>query len=254
MQRVLSAACLLLAALPAVAVDEASTVTNIQVKRDSENWPSVILSPSLGFGLPHSVAVSGRVETNGLVPFLYTDTLLRLSFDPLGTESPSFDLPPALVYPTTGLRQRVGFALQGTQIDKVPIITAGKYSNGVQPIVEDGEKKELLQESFEVEQPTQTSDVLFASVDLRPFASSTGPYTVLGAGYMHMARFVGDIKYTIREQDIADHIVSYTQWSVEPRVLLGVANVPFSPGVAGTFVYQPFDLFAIAAEIALYKS
>jgi len=70
MRRVLSAACLLLAALPAAAVDEASTVTNIQVKRESENWPSVILSPSLGFGLPHSVAVSGRVETNGLVPFL----------------------------------------------------------------------------------------------------------------------------------------------------------------------------------------
>ncbi|MFZ9890015.1 MAG: hypothetical protein ACO3JL_21165, partial [Myxococcota bacterium] len=107
-------------------------------------------------------------------------------------------------------------------------------------------------QSFSVQQPTQTSDVVFVGADLRPFALPNAPLAILSAGYMHSARFIGDIEYTLDGKDYAERLVTYFQWSVEPRALLNVPGRPFAPGLGATMVYQPLELFAASIDVGVY--
>lgn len=175
-----------------------------------------------------------RAVANQLLPGIYTETQLRL-----GSDFGAFGTPveQSILFPTThnasGLRQRVGLIWHGIGMANLPV-------------------QHAYNESFTVEIPAVTADSIYASAEFRPVATSTGPVAIVGAGWLHAARFKGKVDYTVRGEDHTFNSAQDGSWTVEPRVMFNMPGRPFAPGVAISLVYAPIPILGLTVDTALY--
>lgn len=213
--------------------EDGDSVTNIRVEQTFKAWPALSVLPSVGIG-SSGLHLSVRATTNHLFPGLYTETQLRI-----GSDFGLFGTPieESILFPSThngsGLRQRVGFIWHGIGVESLPV--QHSYS-----------------ESFTVDIPAVNANGIYASGEIRPFATSTAPVAIVGLGYLHAARFSGKVDYTVREAEHSFESAQDGSWTVEPRVMLNMPGRPLAPGIAVSLVYAPAPILGITVDAAVY--
>jgi hypothetical protein len=199
----------------------AQKITNIDTSGAEASFPELTVTLGYGAGIPGVSHALARVETEGLVPGLWTDSYFRYGIDFGIFEDPNDNGLFPLAYPITGFRQRVGLSLRSDKPKQQKVITSVSSSGNT-----------TTQNFFMTEMPTASLTTFFGSAEMRFFPEPNAQYIFLGGGLMTQNRAYGDVKFTMGGENETREVSNYEQDVYEPRIVLGKPGQPFGWGFA----------------------